>query len=177
MKLHPPRLALWIGSASPFISVSTESFHEDVTLSHGGSVDQTCPTPVGTISFSGLTLCVFVQFSSVSWTNCHSCIYLFTHRIFVLLLLLKLGCPIIIIFDNEVFPVDFVVHRNNRPTRGGGVLLAVHHSILSIVLFSPPSSLELLAVKVFIPYPVCCLYVPPSPTSVHYSNLFIILDN
>ena len=50
------------------------------------------------------------------------------------------------IFDSEVLPHDFILYRKDRPSRGGGVLIAVHVSIPSSLLSSPvyipPNSCE-----------------------------------
>ena len=41
-----------------------------------------------------------------------------------------------LIYDNEVLSHDFVLFRNDRTSRGGGVLLCVHSSISSQLVLS-----------------------------------------
>ena len=65
------------------------------------------------------------------------------------------------VLDSEVLPYDFIVYRQDRASRGGGVLVAVHDSIPSLLL-SSPSDLEIVSVKLSVHnYALCAVYVPP----------------
>ena len=52
-----------------------------------------------------------------------------------------------LIFDSEVLPHHFILYRKDRLSRGGGVLIAVHVSILNSLL-SSPVDLEVVSVKI-----------------------------
>ena len=64
------------------------------------------------------------------------------------------------VFNSEVLPYDFIVYRKDRPSRGGGVLVAVHDSIPSLLL-SSPSDLEIVSIKHNYDYISCAVYIPP----------------
>lgn len=49
--------------------------------------------------------------------------------------------------DGEIFSNDFVIYRNDRPSRGGGVLIAVKSHVDSSRLPSPPD-IEVVSVKI-----------------------------
>ena len=49
------------------------------------------------------------------------------------------------VFDSKVLPYDFIVYRKDRPSQGGGVLVATHDSIPSLLL--PSSCLEIVSVQ------------------------------
>lgn len=74
--------------------------------------------------------------------------------------------------DNEIFPVGFTVYRNDRSSRGGGVLVAVKDKIPSHRIPTPPS-LEVIAVELGYPCNVtlCTVYVPPSSSSEYHNIL------
>ena len=69
------------------------------------------------------------------------------------------------IFDNEILPANYTIYRNDRGSRGGGVLLAVHDNIVSKVLPSP-TNIEMLTVEVELSQTLilCIVYSPPNPT-------------
>ena len=50
------------------------------------------------------------------------------------------------IYDCEILPTDFVLYRKDRPSRGGGVLIAVKSSFHSSLIPSP-SDVEVISVK------------------------------
>ena len=50
------------------------------------------------------------------------------------------------ISDGEILPSGFVLYRCDRPSRGGGVLIAVHKSLPSTLIPSP-YDLEVVVVK------------------------------
>ena len=67
------------------------------------------------------------------------------------------------IFDGEILSTGFTLYHKDRKTRGGGVLLAIHHSLPSLQLQSPPD-LEVVTVQIMTrgtPL-ICIVYVPPN---------------
>ena len=67
--------------------------------------------------------------------------------------------------NGEILSFQFNVFRCDRPTRGGGggVMLAVHSSVSASALDSP-SNLEVVCVKLSLPFSVlfCVVYVATS---------------
>ena len=76
------------------------------------------------------------------------------------------------IHDHEILPDNFILYRKDRPSRGGGVLIAVVSSYHSVTLSSP--DLEVVTVKLGLDHElvICCVYVPPS-ASHSYVGLLI----
>ena len=70
------------------------------------------------------------------------------------------------VFDGEILPNDFVLCRKDRPSRGGGVLIAVKASIHSSLIPSP-SDIEIVSVKIV----VCSVYNPPDSGVDQVSSL------
>ena len=68
------------------------------------------------------------------------------------------------IFDHEIIPSQYSIYRNDRTTRGGGVMIAIQ-DIIPATLFSPPDHLEIITVRLELQNPVllCCIYISPSP--------------
>ena len=64
------------------------------------------------------------------------------------------------IFDHEILPRDYSLYRNDRTTRGGGVLIAVSDLISSTLISSPPD-LEIITVNLMDPF-LSAQYVPPN---------------
>ena len=64
------------------------------------------------------------------------------------------------IHDHEILPDNFILYRKDRPSRGGGVLIAVTSSYHSVALLSP-SDLEVVTVKLGLDHElvICCVYV------------------
>ena len=77
------------------------------------------------------------------------------------------------ILDNEILPTRFKMFRNDRDSRGGGVLLAIYLSSSAEVLPLPPSHLELIAVKLTRPISlvICVVYLPPNSSHAHCAAL------
>ena len=77
------------------------------------------------------------------------------------------------ITDNEILPTGFTIHCKDRKSRGGGVLLAIHHSLLSLQLQSPPD-LEVVAVQIGAKgnVVICVVYILPNADNSYYSKLF-----
>ena len=70
------------------------------------------------------------------------------------------------ILDNEILPYDYSIYRQDRPSRGGGVLLAINKKIPSKRILSPPH-LELVAVELLHSlFVVIITYLPPN-SDVH----------
>jgi len=82
------------------------------------------------------------------------------------------------IFDQEILPLNYTIHRNDRKSRGGGVFIAtknnIHTSIISI-----PNHLEIVSLHLHlhIPLTLCCIYVPPNPDSPHITDLITYLSD
>ena len=73
-----------------------------------------------------------------------------------------------LLFDNEILPTNFTIFRNDRGSRGGGVLLAVKDYIATKLLPSP-ANLEMLTVEIKLTYTtviLCVVYLPPNPTLI-----------
>ena len=71
------------------------------------------------------------------------------------------------IYDSEILSVGYVLYRKDRPSRGGGVLIAISDSLFSCLIPSPPE-LEIVSVKIGQNNDtvICCIYLPPeSPLS------------
>ena len=82
------------------------------------------------------------------------------------------------IFDNEIIPPNFVIFRNDRDSRGGGVFIAVHNSIPSRLITSPTPK-EIIAVEILLPHPVvlCAIYIPPKSSTQYVSSWVNILSD
>ena len=83
------------------------------------------------------------------------------------------------VFDREVLPRDFVIYRTDRPSRGGGVLIAVHDSIFSLSVPSP-SNLEIVSVKLCVnnlDFILCTVYVPPNSSESYVLSVLHYLSN
>ena len=83
-----------------------------------------------------------------------------------------------LIFDSEVLPHDFILYRKDRLSRGGGVLIAVHVSILSSLL-SSPVDLEVVSVKIGVNHDfiLCTVYVPPNSSESYLLSLLKYLSD
>ena len=76
------------------------------------------------------------------------------------------------ISDGEILPSNFVLYRKDRPSRGGGVLIAVQESMYS-TLISSPRDLEVVSVRLGLDnhFVICCVYVPPDSSVLYFSSL------
>ena len=74
-------------------------------------------------------------------------------------------------------PTQYNVFRKDRPSTGGGVLVATLHDIPAKQL-SSPTDLELITVQLELKFPLvfCLVYIPPRATSLYYSNLLVYLN-
>ena len=66
--------------------------------------------------------------------------------------------------DREILPTSFVSYHHDRSSRGGGVLLAVHHSRPSCLL-SSPTELEIVSVEIIVLKSISSLRCVPSSMS------------
>ena len=88
------------------------------------------------------------------------------------------------IFDQEILPTNYNIYRKDRPTLGGGVLIAVKDSIPASVVSSNLSNHapEIISVRLSLRKTtiVSCVYLPPSPSDSNMndviSNLTQIID-
>ena len=80
------------------------------------------------------------------------------------------------IFDNEVLPSNYTLFCKDRPSRGGGVLIAVSNKFTCQAITSP-DNLEIICINLMLPSPItfCVTYVPPNSTAVYYDSLFNFL--
>ena len=64
------------------------------------------------------------------------------------------------IYDCVILPFDFVLYRKDRPSRGGGVLIAIKSSFHSSLILSPPD-VEVISVKLgsYQDFILCSVYV------------------
>ena len=80
------------------------------------------------------------------------------------------------ILDGEILPKTYIMYRNDRTSRGGGVMLAVNTELSSRQLFSC-NDIEAIAVQIdcgrsFI---VCVIYVPPTADDTYHQHLSDVL--
>ena len=80
--------------------------------------------------------------------------------------------------DGEILPTDYVLYRKDRPSRGGGVLIAVRDFLFSSFIPSPPN-LEIISIKIGQGYNlvICCIYVPPESSFSYVSSLVHFLTD
>ena len=74
------------------------------------------------------------------------------------------------IFDQEILPHNYCVHRNDRKSRGGGVLIATKSSI-NASLISKSDHLEVISLHLHLQLLLCCTYVPPNSSVSHVNDL------
>ena len=79
------------------------------------------------------------------------------------------------VFDQEILPTNYNIYRKDRPSRGGGVLIAIKSTIPASVVCSDPfnNAIEILTVRLNLSKPVTlsCVYVPPSPSDSYMYDL------
>ena len=81
------------------------------------------------------------------------------------------------ISDGEILSVDYVLYRKDRPTREGGVLVAIKQSLTCSIIPSP-SDLEIVSVKIDLgnDFALCCVYVPPESSLSYVTSLVHFLS-
>jgi len=77
-----------------------------------------------------------------------------------------------------VVPSDYVLFCKDRPSCGGGVLLAIENDI-PCQLVASPNNVEMVCVSLNYSYPIlCCLiYIPPNSSTIYCQNLLDFLSN
>ena len=67
------------------------------------------------------------------------------------------------IYDNEILPSNYTIYRNDRRSRGGGVLIAVSNSIPSKII-ERYTGIEMISVELELSPKllIVCLYIPPN---------------
>ena len=67
------------------------------------------------------------------------------------------------IYDNETLPSNYTIYRNDRRSRGGGVLIAVSNSIPSKII-ERYTGIEMISVELELSPKllIVCLYIPPN---------------
>ena len=82
------------------------------------------------------------------------------------------------IFNNEILPTNYIIYRNDRVGRGGGVLIAVKENISS-KLINCPSNLDLLSVSIAHNKTITInlLYIPPNANVSYLLDIESILHN
>ena len=77
----------------------------------------------------------------------------------------------------KILPTGYTIYRLDRPSRGGGVLLAVDKTIVSQQL-SSPSNLELLLIRISLHHPIniCLVYNPPNASAEYTQELINFLQ-
>ena len=80
--------------------------------------------------------------------------------------------------SGEILPTDFAVYRSDRPSRGGGVPVAVNYLLPSHRLPSP-SHLELILVEIELVTPllICVLYIPPNASSDYCLHIVHFIES
>ena len=81
------------------------------------------------------------------------------------------------LLNSEILPTGYTIYRLDRPSRGGGVLLAVKDTIVSQQLQSP-SNLELLLVRISLHHPItiCLVYNSPNSSAQYDQDLINFYD-
>ena len=82
------------------------------------------------------------------------------------------------ICNGEILPTGFVLYRKDRPSRGGGVLIAVRESLFSSFIPSP-HDLEMVCVKLGRGNDcvICCVYIPPECSFSYVSSVVQFLTD
>ena len=76
------------------------------------------------------------------------------------------------ILDNDILPNGFSIFRQDRVSRGRGVLLAIADN-LPCTRCICPLDVELVAVDIF-SVTICALYIPPSASEHYFTALLQI---
>ena len=76
------------------------------------------------------------------------------------------------IFNQELLPHNYIIHRNDRKSRGGGVLIATKNNIPAM-LISKPDHIEIISLHLHlhIPLTLCCIYIPPNSGNILINDL------
>ena len=76
------------------------------------------------------------------------------------------------ILDGEILPNQYVIYRQDRASKGGGVMIAVRNEICSRQVHTD-CNLELVVVELEVKPKIiiCCVYVPPTSTEGSFNAL------
>ena len=82
------------------------------------------------------------------------------------------------ITNNEILPSTYTIYRNDRINRGGGVLIAVKHSLTS-QLHHLSDTIELIAVNLGVrpKLLLVCLYIPPNSSMEYQQEALAYISN
>ena len=82
------------------------------------------------------------------------------------------------IHNSEILPTNYRIYRNDRGSRGGGVLIAVSNDIPS-KLTSNHSSIEMITVEISLSPKliIVCLYIPPNCSDDYQQETLRILQS
>ena len=88
---------------------------------------------------------------------------------------MKIRCeqPPLTICDNEIFPFGFSIYRKDRGSRGGGVMVAIKHSLSSFLISSPPDH-EVVTLAIQTTNLLTLCVVSYSPTASDDYKTFLI---
>ena len=79
-------------------------------------------------------------------------------------------------YSKELFPTNYNILRNDRDSKGGGVLPAFKDS-LNVKQLTSPNNLEILSVEVDSNLVLCLIYRPPNADDQHNSSLLSYLSS
>ena len=82
------------------------------------------------------------------------------------------------LFDQEILPSNYNIYRNDRPSRGGGVLIATKDNIpvTAITPYLPSSNaFEILSIKLNLCKPIIltCVYIPPGSNDLPTMSILV----
>ncbi len=80
------------------------------------------------------------------------------------------------ILNNEILPYDYSIFRKDRNSRGGGVLLAIHISIPTKLIPSPPN-LEIIVVELIHVKCIVCSVYSPTVNLTTFTDTLSFLSN
>ena len=80
------------------------------------------------------------------------------------------------IFDNEILPFNYTIYRNDRQSKGGGIMIALNNHLSSKGI-STPDDLELTAVYLHQYHlTICVVYITPNTPIEYHKKLYDYLD-
>ena len=82
--------------------------------------------------------------------------------------------------DPQILSANYTIYRNDRTSRGGGVLIAVSSHIPSQeILTCTTTPVEMVTVKILVQpiFYICCVYIPPNCDSSYQQHTITALRN
>lgn len=78
--------------------------------------------------------------------------------------------------DNELIPSGYTIFRKDRKSRGGGVLIAVKHTLAASLLHTP-KDLEVVSINLAVctPLTIALVYMPPNAPEEYRNKLYCYL--